>query len=335
MKILVIRFSSLGDVILTTPVFYNLKMNYPQSIIKVLVKEEFSQVFENNPYIDEIIKFSKSKHLYSQIKSLRKEKFDLLIDLHRSIRSRIFYFTIPAIKKISYRKNSLSRIFAAIFHQKKEFPLVVNLYLATLKKLKIEIKREKTEIFLTLQEREKTEDFLKKNGINKSEKIIGIHPGARKFTRRWPEENYPLLVKKLLENNLSVLFFIPPEENNFQKVFSATPIDSSKLIFLSKTKLREYFSFVSFCDSLLCMDSSSIHIANALNVPVVAIYGSTASSFGFKPLQEKDIIIEKQLRCHPCSVHGKNKCPKRHFKCMKDINVDEVFSAIISQVKNE
>lgn len=151
-----------------------------------------------------------------------------------------------------------------------------------------------------------------------TKKIIGICPGAKHYTKRWPKEYFIELSKKLIENGYTIhLFGGIAEKKLCSEIKIAIPEINN---FQNQNDLLETARKMKNCSLIITNDSGLMHLASAIKIPVVAIFGSTVKSFGFTPVGVKNIIIENNsLNCRPCSHIGKNHCPKRHFKCMQDI----------------
>jgi lipopolysaccharide heptosyltransferase II len=170
--------------------------------------------------------------------------------------------------------------------------------------------------------------------LNKFEKVIGICPGSKHFTKRWQKEKFAeVAVRAAQEYHAKVLLFGGREERNdceFVKEEVARRIsDQSVTNFAGTFSLLESAAALEFCDVVITNDSGLMHLAAAKQKKIVAIFGSTVKEFGFAPYGTEAIVIENNsLDCRPCTHIGKNVCPKEHFKCLADISVDEVYSAV-------
>jgi heptosyltransferase II len=159
---------------------------------------------------------------------------------------------------------------------------------------------------------------------------IGINTGATWNTKKWILENYVELVKRLLADGKKVVLIGGKTDLEFNKKIKEEIDTNINFIDLTaKLSERELFSVISLLKMIFTTDSASLHIAQAFNVPVFAIFGPTVKEFGFWYKGAKDFLFEDtNLKCRPCALHGNNKCPKRHFNCMKNISVDIVYFKI-------
>lgn len=335
-KILVMRLSSLGDVILTTPVFTNLRQNLPEAYIAVLTKEEYATVLKNNPNINEIISFNpQDQSLMDLVKLINGKKFDLVLDLHRNLRTSIISLFIKA-KVIKYDKQSLPRYLLIWFKIKSPSlnKTIIERYLESLINLGITSSIKEPKIYLTKEEKKIAFDLLIKYGLSTREVIVGLNPGAKWETKRWPKEYWAQLIDYLAQVNCQMIVFGDNNDLDFvEKIFTLIKTKPKIINFVGKTDLRLLASLIENCTTLITGDSGPMHLACALGVPVIALFGPTVAEFGFVPQTEQNVVLQKELSCRPCSLHGTNSCPKKHFLCLKSISAEEVKVTLVAQLK--
>ena len=311
--ILVVRFSSLGDLVLITGVIKYIKTNINSDLnIDVLTMSNFSEVLNNNPYIRNVYtipKGAKVSVLNDKIASM--PDYDAVVDLHKNTRSFLTKL-ILSCKSYTYNKNSIARrqfvknrIFK--FRLKKH---VVEKYFEPFAKL-LNIKEtpslEELRPFIT--------PIINKDFINsKKKKIVTIHPFASKQTKVWPF--FPKLISSLIEDGVDVIVIgIGEIENLNPKAINKT----------GPLSLDVINNIISSSDAFVSTDSGPMHIGVALNIPTIAIFGPTTKELGFYPDFKNVKVIENiDLKCRPCHIHGSNSCPKKHFKCMIDIGSEEI-----------
>ena len=165
-------------------------------------------------------------------------------------------------------------------------------------------------------------------GIASNDTVIGIAPGSVWATKRWTAEGYALLIDGLGDRYDAKVLLIgsPSERKTGDEILSLTrhkPVD-----LIGKTTLRQLIAVIDRCRLLIGNDSAPGHIAAARMVPVVSIFGPTSPAFGYYPYGKDVVIVEKELSCRPCHHHGPEKCPEGHFRCMRDITVDDVMEAV-------
>ncbi len=206
-KILVIRLSSLGDIVLTTPVLDALKENFKNSEICFLTKRKYQGLFESDPRVNSVIYFeSEGKDkglsgLFRLIGRLNQEKFNLIVDLHSNLRSFIIRHLVKARKKIRYHKRLIPRLLMVYFKQWKVKPVsTVDCYLKSLEKIGLKIYNRIPRLY-SKEERSWADNFLKEAGIKKDEVLIGIAPGAKWETKSWSKEMFSQVAKSLSQDS--------------------------------------------------------------------------------------------------------------------------------------
>lgn len=348
-KILVLRFSSLGDIILTTPILSKLRKAFPEARIDMVVKKEFQECVEENPNLNRLIPFDSSlgfQGLWDFIKETKKEKYDLFVDIHRSLRSRLILKLLRG-KKIKYSKDTFRRLallkFRLNFYDK--FPKKIDDYLKPLKKLKIDNSPEPSFMNVstnTLQTALQKANELTKNGYKKNsifsgkifgsgnhKLIIGLAPGAAHFLKKWPLGKYKELVY-ILSEKLNCRFWIFGGPDDFEcEHLNSLPLDIVNL--QGETNLKETAALISQCDIFIANDSGLSHIAEAVNVDTVTFFGPTSGHLGYFPYRSGSFVYEKELSCRPCSRNGKGKCKNRSLKkCLEDISSNDVANYIVN-----
>lgn len=310
-----IRFSSLGDVILSSVVLEPL---YEKGYhIDFLTFEPFSDVFEKDYRIKNLITAHKSNlksilDIYNFTKSL--EKYDCVLDLHSNLRSFLITFFLKLRynpKILRYKKQSLKRrlkILDPSFN-------VLEAYLKPLKKLGIESLNYRPKIIISDQEIEKVKAVL-------PQKFISIGTGARYKSKVYPY--YKELSEILLKNGLSVVLLGSKEDLKMDKnIYPKEVLDLR-----GKISLRETIAVISQGLATVSNDSAIAHMSRAVGVKVLMIYGSTHPYFGFAPLKDEGDYIFKNLPCQPCSLHGQNSCKYKTFECLTSISPQEVYNKL-------
>ncbi len=313
MKILIIRYSSIGDVVLTEPVSYIIKMHYPEAKVDYLTKPAFVSLVQSFRAIDSI-HTEKSKELY-------KEKYDIVLDLHRKLRSYIITKKINAKRIIRYDKKHLLRWLIIKKFTFVKISSTLDLYLSTLKKIGLNAQRINP--VLIPRNDEKVLSFF--NKIKNKKPLLVIFPGAQHPTKMYPKD-YIINFIRLVKGRYNIVLAGGKQDVTLCKEITGK-IEGIKDI-SGKLNLKQLIVFVSKSDLILSNDSGPMHIAAALSKPQIAIFGSTSTKLGFAPLNEKAVVLEKNLPCRPCTLHGRKACPLKHFRCMKDISFYQVNSAL-------
>ncbi len=324
-KVLIIRLSSLGDVILTSPVIRALKNINPEIKIDFLVKPNFVDAIKYNSNLNKIFQYSTKKDNSEKlIQILRENNYDLILDLQNNKRSKRITSKLKR-KKIVYKKHSLKRFLFVHFNFKKLNPLksVPEKYVEAIAELKLDEKG--AELFLPGNI---------KSAVKDDCKYVGFAPGSMHITKMWPIDYYIELGNRLAEQGYRVLLFGGKDDIIVCKYLSIYIKNSINLA--TNNQLLKMAPTMKQCDFMVCNDAGLMHAATALNVPVVVIFGSTVKEFGFAPYKAKHLIIENnELKCRPCSHIGKDSCPKRHFKCMKSLTPEIVIREINKFLRDE
>ncbi len=330
-KILIIRFSSFGDILLTLPLVFLLRRKFPHAEIHYLLNKSFSGIFE-------AVKADKIRlHLYDRAKKndelsvliakLRAEKFDWIIDLQNNFRSfRVKLFLSG--KKFKYRKNRIKRFLFVKFkigslsgvHVSQKY---ISAVFPKDKLNKFVLDQEKID-FTSFAEFQKDHPF-----VFNGKKNIVVFPGARHHTKMWPMNYYNDLLHTLAQSNEYNL--IVGGDLKEAKVINKISAVKEKSVYnlAGKTTVADTIRLVALADLVISNDSAPMHLAAILGKKQISIWGSTVTDFGFFPLNLRAVIMEiGDLPCRPCSHLGYDRCPKGHFKCMKDIKPEAVLNNI-------
>lgn len=311
-KILIIRLSSLGDVLLTTPVVRSIKKKHPDLLINFLIKENFQDAVKLNPNLDKIIIYEDSEVFLDQLKL---NDYDMIIDLQNNLRSKkiVKKLELPTYKFVKPNLEKFLLVHFKINLLKDAKPIPVR-YADTIPELKLD--DYGPELFIP----ESSQSDLDNQHNN-----IGFCPGAVHFTKRWPLEYFAELGNKLSNEKYQIVILGGESDrsicSDLQKLIPNS-IDLS-----NNNDLFQTAAHMKNCKLIICNDSGLMHTATSLNIPVISIFGSTVKEFGFAPYKSENLIIEDStLSCRPCSHIGRKKCPKKHFNCMTKTTAEIVYS---------
>lgn len=307
MKILIVRFSSIGDIVLTSPVI-RIAKNQLLAEVHYLTKSSFKSIINKNPHIDKI--YTIDENINEVISNLKAENYDYIVDLHNSLRSKILKFKLNT-KSFSVNKSNFKKWLMVNFNKGDiEISHIVYRYIYTLNSLGAKNDQNGLDFYYT-----------KDINLSKEYKIpklyICISLGAKHFTKKIPP--------KLLSDIISGL------DVNVVLIGGNDVLEESKTI-VSNTKksvlnlvgllnIHQSAQVINNSSLVLSSDTGMMHIAAALKKKLVVIWGNTVPNFGMYPYYgQHDIehinIEINNLKCRPCSKIGFNKCPKKHFKCM-------------------
>jgi heptosyltransferase-2 len=333
-RILIIRFGSLGDVVLTTPVIDALKAAFPAAEISFLTKVRYRDLLKADPRIARLVEFdSCGRHrgiggLMKLISELRSGDFDLLVDLHSNLRSFVVRRLVRSRIKIRYDKRRWSRFLMVHCKFFKTKPVhTVDSYLAALRPLGLTTRDRTPMVFPPEDDLRFTENFLLERNVKMGDIVIGVHPGAKWEPKRWEPEKFAQVCRALTDRLKAkiVMFGEAGEEETVRQVASNLPEPS--IIRAVGLSLGQLMAAIRRCDCLISNDSGPMHLASALRVPVVAIFGPTHPKLGFAPLGPEAVVFCADQECSPCSLHGEKRCRKRSRLCMDAVDPAEVAKA--------
>lgn len=327
-RILIIRFSSIGDVILTTPLIRCLRSAYPEVRIDFLIKKEFSVVLSNNPHLSSIITFDKNagKGELKRVREIiRQNKYSHIVDIQRNLRS-IFLTTGSGSVVSSFSKKLLSRDLLIRFgiNSYKEIKPVYLRYFESVASLGVEYDGRGTEVFPAASETLQTTELPGCENFKEGKPILVVAPGAQWANKRWTPEGFASAADMFCAHTgaLTLLIGGPGDLEICSLVKSLMKTPSVNLA--GKLSLMGSASLLGKASMVMTNDTGMLHMAQAMKTPVVAVYGPTTRELGFFPLPENSRVAETSISCRPCTQKGLNSCPRKHFRCMKDIAPDTV-----------
>jgi lipopolysaccharide heptosyltransferase II len=337
-KILIIRLSSLGDVILTSPVVRCLRKKFPSAQIDFLIKSEYADLYRFNPNISSLIelKSSELEELKLLKEKIRRTRYDIIVDLHNSLRSRYLrFFSMSRYTRV-INKKILKRILLVKFGVNLfgADEKVVDRYFETVEKFGVANDRQGLEIFIPDEVYEITKTLAEQISLSRYQQVYGFVPSAKHFTKRWLPERFVELGHTLTrESNSKILIFGGKEEQEYcddisQMLNSRSGAKVSENL-AGKLNLLESAATLDYCNLIVTNDSGLMHLATARKKKVVAIFGSTVKHLGFAPCGTESSIVEAPgVLCRPCSHIGRSECPKKHFNCMKEVSVESVAAEV-------
>ncbi|MFC1490597.1 glycosyltransferase family 9 protein [Candidatus Latescibacterota bacterium] len=333
MDILIIRFSSLGDVVMTSAAVEALNRNFPESHIYFLTKLNYSQIFESDKRVFKVIGITGNENPFEIIKTIGRKKFDAVIDLHSSIRSHIVSAALSSPKKLRIEKHSFARRLMILSRNRyrRKFDVLTNI-MDTLKPLEINW-RELPKIVVNEKSANIARSLLQIESDERNYKVIGIAPGSRHTTKMWNEHSFARLADEISANGDMPVFIGDSNDSEvierIGKLMKCKPVSLAGKIDISTT-----IGLISLLDSLVTNDSGPMHIAGALGVPCAAVFGPTHPILGFCPGYPSVSIIHSGAECSPCSIHGGASCRKKRRFCMDDITWETVFKSLCVSKNN-
>ena len=324
-KILIIRMSSIGDIILATSFLDSVKKKYPNSSIDFLIKKEFSPLLQNHPQINNVIELDKSeglKGLISLGKHLMHQGYYKVFDIHNVFRSKILSFFFKRkiffqIKKPRLKRFMLFNLKLNFF--KKDFSHI-KMYHSILEDIH---SFPRTSLYVSSDEINRAKSFLKKEGVD--QEFICIVPGAAWKQKQLPVDKYNELIDIL---NKKFVFKIVLLGSKNDTICDEIKKDINIVNLKDKTSLRMAMSILKISKHTFGSDTGLLHASEALNTPVSMILGPTSMETGASINHPNSKIFEKNnLWCRPCSQNGKRPCIRKEQYCLTGININDIAGA--------
>jgi heptosyltransferase-2 len=326
MKFLIIRFSSIGDIVLTSPVIRCLKEQVPDATIHFLTKQTYRSLLIHNPYVDKVQVLDSSWDL--MIHQLRHEGYDYIIDLHHNLRTLRIKRALPGVKHFSFDKLNLAKwLLTALKINRMPDIHIVDRYLATLKTFSVVNDGKGLDFFVSNKDQLGDTDL----PISHMFGYVGIAIGAALATKKLPVHKLQTLCKDI---QFPIVLLGGPEDRKAGEEIAK--VDDIKIYnSCGKFSLGESAELVKKAKLVIAHDTGLMHIAAAFKKPVISIWGNTIPGFGMYPYYGNDKVEQfisevTGLRCRPCSKIGYSTCPKGHFKCMERQDLVKVQAVVAS-----
>lgn len=335
-SILVIRLSSLGDVILATPLVRQLQRTYPHARIDVAVAERFAEVWKDNPRIAHVWPIASTSTADPENDETKIEiveslseidgSYDLIVDLQNNLRSASLRHGLGSVV-VRAPKHRLEKL-ALVWLKKRPAVItpVVARYRSPLEYLPLALDTDGCEVWLP-EEREQGV-YRSAQPSRGNTRRIALAPGAHHATKRWPVVRYAQLAHDLTQKHGKSVVLVggPADVEICTAVAEASGVEVVRAD--GSLSIEATVRVLDTCQAIITNDSGVMHLASARQIPVVAIFGSTVRDLGFAPYAVPSRVVEHDVACRPCSHIGRASCPKGHFACMNGIDVERVLSAL-------
>lgn len=324
--IAVLRLSSLGDVVLTLPVVHALRRAYPEAKLHVWVKEEFADVFAFDPAVDHVRVLEKDARRLEDLVSMgaELETCDLLVDLHGSLRTRVLTARQRApLLRVRGERMNRARWVHARWSRPPRPPHALERYARVLAPIGGVVEGA-PRLALDPEAVRWAGDLVATKLAGRTG--VGLAPAARHFTKRWPEEHWRALIERLKERGLVCVAFSLPREKGAMPAL-AQAVEAAGGLWCTE-RLARQAALLARLRAAVTGDTGLMHVAAACGVPVVAMFGSTSPVLGFAPAGEGHRVLCREEPCQPCTLHGREACPKGHFRCMREMKPAEVDAAL-------
>jgi heptosyltransferase II len=326
--ILVVRFSSIGDVLLTTPLLRAIRTKWPGARVTVLTKRQYVPLVSDNPNVTEVFGITPQDTTRSVARQIRTVRYTHILDLQGGMRTApLRWLARGPWSGFSHRRLARELLIRYKHNGYAEHVPVAERYFEAAADLGVEPDGGPPEFILNPAAEEKAAGWLARAGIGSRPALVAIAPGAGHATKRWPVQHWIKLVRQIVQTGADIVALGGPEDSAAGAEIAARggPQVASAAGDLS---LQETGAVLKRSAALICGDTGVMHMATGVGTPVVALFGPTVRQFGFFPYNAHASVVERQLACRPCSSHGTEECPLQHHLCMREIQPDMVFNTL-------
>ena len=328
--ILVVRFSAIGDILLTTPLLRTLRAAHPGARITVLTKAQFAPLVSHNPHVSEVIGIEPGEGIRAVARRIRGIRYSHLLDLHGSLRSRLLRRLVPG-PWTTYRKRRVAR--AALIVAKRDLygdaPPMPERYFEAAEPLGLGPDGGPPDFFLSEAADVRARGRLRGLGLGEDGRpLVAMAPGAAHPTKRWPDEAWTVLARRVAATGADVALLGGPDDvDSSQAIAERAGVSVASMAGI--LGLQETGAVVRRAEVLVSGDTGLMHMATGVGTPVVALFGPTVRQFGFFPYNaEHSTVVQLELACRPCSAQGGRACPLGHHRCLRAIAPEDVFERL-------
>jgi len=335
-KILLIQTAFLGDAVLTTPLLGAIHQQFPEARLTVLCTPEIADVFTRHPGVSDVIVFDKRGaerswiSRWKLIKRVSAEHFDLAVIPHRSFTSALIAYLAGIPRRVGFSASQGRWLLTDVVpfqwgvHDVDRNLALMNVF---------GVQNPSGELWLKPDPAaaKRVADRLQSAGARDT--VVGINAGSVWATKRWLPEGFAAVADRIIHDLGASVVFVGGDKDSGTMNTILSMMKEKPINWVGQTTLQELVAVIARSQTFLTNDSGPLHIAVASQVPTVAIFGPTTRELGFFPYGPGHQVIERDLACRPCGLHGADKCPLGHFRCMKEISADEVFQAVKGQLK--
>ncbi|MFC1729105.1 lipopolysaccharide heptosyltransferase II [candidate division KSB1 bacterium] len=331
MKVVIIQTAFIGDVILCTSMIEALKAAGHE--ISVTVKPEAAALFVNDDRLQNIHVFDKRgadkglTGILAMGRNFEKSGYDAAVIPHRSLRSALIAWLGKIPCRIGFHRSAGRFLMTDVIGYNKSIHEVKRNH-SLLGPLGVTSPEPAPCVRVTDEDRFAVREWFKKWNIEESDVLVGIGPGSQWFTKQWGIERYRKLLELYAEKKHGkVLCFGGPDERQLcESICSAASLYSVNTAGIFS--LKQSAAALEKMRVVVTNDNGLMHLAGAVNTPVIAIFGPTIPGFGFAPWGDRHTVIERELYCRPCSIHGTKSCPEGHFRCMREISPESLMQTV-------
>lgn len=323
MKFLIIQTAFIGDVILATPIVASLRRHFPQADIDFLVRKGNESLLAGHPYLRKVLIWEKSRkyqQLFRMLFAIRKTRYDVVINCQRFAASGILTAFSGAGETIGFKKNPLSLFFS------RRLPHNIGDGVHEVQRNQTLIRHLVGDAVEMPRLYPAPADYEHSRALANGQSYVCIAPSSVWFTKQWPAHKWLAFMQKI-PSNLPIFLLGSKGDAPLCEQLCASVVNQQATNLAGQCSFLESAALMQGAAMNYVNDSGPMHLASAVNAPVLSIFCSTVPAFGFGPLSKQSIIVETQeaLACRPCGLHGFKACPEGHFKCAESIPVEALY----------
>ncbi len=325
LRVLCVRFSSIGDVLLTTPLVRALHRRHPDAELYCVTKRAMAPLIVENPHLTKVIELEPDERITDLARRLRSLRPTHGLDLHGSLRSAALRLLVPC-QWSGYSKRKFARtllISAKINIYGKHVP-VPERYFEAARALDVHPDGGPPEFFLAPAARERIGRWLAERALDR-QPFAALAPGAAHATKRWPIRHWRALAEQLKTMGYGLVALGGPGGGDREL---ANELGAGVHNAAGEFTLQETGACLARAAVLVSGDTGVMHMATGVGTRVVALFGPTVELFGFFPYAGRAVVLERDLGCRPCSAMGTERCPLGHHRCLEEIVPDQVAAAV-------
>ena len=325
LRILLVRFSSIGDILLTTPLVRALRRRHPDAQLIYVTKRAMAPLVADNPHLSQVVALEPDEPLTQLANHLRGLQPTHGLDLHGSLRSAALRVLVRC-RWSGYAKRKLARtllVATKIDLYRGDVP-VAERYFEAARQLDVTPDGDSPEFFLSAGARERVAHWLAERDLAEAP-LAALAPGAAHATKRWPIAHWQALAERLRGAGYRIVVLGGPEDRGAAQQLGPPPLAESAA---GEFTLQETGACLARAKVLISGDTGVMHMATGVGTPVVALFGPTVRAFGFFPYHARATVLAQDLQCRPCSTMGTARCPLGHHRCLVDLLPAQVAAAV-------
>lgn len=326
-RILLTRLKFIGDIVLTTPIIKTVRQAFPHAHIAFLGEKNAVELLEHNPYLNEIIPLESAKSsLFDSVKLMKllySKKFDLAVDFFGNPRSALLTFATRAKVRIGLDVRGRGAVYTIRVPRDNRNKNAIQFYYEVIRHAGIDGDEQKTEIFLSEDEKNNAKTYLENLGVLSGKKIIALHPGGTWPSKLWQKEKFAALAQRLRLEGANVILTGGRNDKEVVDLVAET----SGAIPILNISLRKLAAILSLASVVVSNDCGTMHIAAATGATTIGIFGPGEPHIWF-PYTQPHVALIKYVPCNPCHLNICNRTGDGYMECMKLLSVDEVYTAV-------